>query len=86
MRARNLDESSQGTRTALVLSTSGMKAGGSLSSLRLAGQFRHMRREFKRPSVSWRRTAGDLKSPAPSWPDTSYTVSLNGNVSLKEVY
>jgi hypothetical protein len=39
MRARNVEESSQGTRTALVLSTSGTMAGGSLSSLRLAGLF-----------------------------------------------
>lgn len=73
-------------RTALVFSTSGTKAGGSLSSLRLAGQFKDTRREFKRPSVSAETDGRRLEIAGPSWPDTLYTVSLIGNVSLKEVY
>jgi hypothetical protein len=45
-----------------------------------------MRREFKRPSVSAEADGRRLEIAGPSWPDISYTVSLNGNVSLKEVF
>jgi hypothetical protein len=45
-----------------------------------------MRREFKRPSVSAEMDGRRFENRRPSWPDISYTVSLNGNVSLKEVF